>query len=217
MSRGAGRRGLCWLLMFYCLAGKASADAARDRLSGFLQEVKTVEAQFVQSLSDADGDVLENAGGRFWLRRPGQFRWDYTQPYQREVVSDGDRVWIFDPELEQVTVREIGDSLGRTPAGLLAGSESALDGLEISGLDRPGDLDWIQVVSTDGATEFSAVVLGFAGDQLVELEFVDRLDQTTRISFDSLKLNGPIPDERFSFEPPAGVDVIGNLVGAGAP
>lgn len=202
--------GLCLCL---AAAGGLNADAPRDQLAGFLRDVTTVEAQFTQILSDGNGDVLEESGGRFWLSRPGKFRWDYTEPYRREVVSDGVRVWIFDPDLEQVTVREIGDSLGATPAGLLAGSESALDELEIVGVARDGLLDWVQVLSRDGEAEFSAVVLGFDDGRLAELEFVDRLDQTTRIVFDALTLNESIDNQRFAFEPPDGVDVIGNPSG----
>ena len=194
-----------------CLLGmqEARAEPARDLLAGFLRDVDTVDARFSQSLTDADGVLTEAAAGRFWLSRPGRFRWSYTAPYEREVVSDGQRVWIYDPELEQVTVREIGDSLGSTPAGLLAGSESALDNLNIIALDRDGTLEWVQVLPTDGQSEFAAVSLGFDQANLVELEFVDRLDQRTRIIFEELVLNEPVDEAQFIFQAPAGADIIG--------
>ncbi len=178
------------------------------RLEAFLGSVRTLTAQFSQDVVDADGRLVESAQGDMALARPGRFRWDYREPYERVVVADGTRLWLYEADLEQVTVRALGAGLGETPAALLTGERSALERFERVSEWSGEDLAWVKLRPRAADADFESVTIGFAGRTPVRLELADRLGQQTRIVLTDVRLDAPVPDARFRFEPPPGVDVI---------
>jgi len=196
---------LALLLPFAARA--ADADPA-ERLERALASLDSVRAEFTQDLVAADGATTQHAAGTLYLRKPGRFRWDYTTPRQL-IVCDGEKLWLYDPDLEQATVRRVRDTLSQTPAMLLSGQARVRDGFTVRDAGRAVGLDWIALTPKSGDTDFREIRLGFVGDTLRRLEFSDKLNQRTLIELKKLERNAKVPDALFTFTPPAGVDVIG--------
>lgn len=189
------------------LAGSTS-DAAALRVEQFLDELTSLRAEFRQTVTDAHDRVLERAEGTMALSRPGRFRWDYRVPEQ-QIISDGVTVWLYDVELEQVTVRAAGEALAGTPAMLLAGTGDLNKEFEITDAGPQQGLDWTRLTPRQPDSDFREVRLGFAGHVLRRMTFFDRLGQTTELELLQLERNPRFDASLFKFEPPAGVDVVG--------
>jgi outer membrane lipoprotein carrier protein len=157
----------------------------------------------------AGGDAAEKAAGRLYLQKPGRFRWDYREPNEQLIVSDGTNVWLFDQELEQVTVKPIDESLATTPALLLAGKAGVAESFTVSDAGTREGIDWILLVPKRADTDFLEFRLGFVRGELRAMELKDKLQQNTRIEFSDVKRNARLGAELFTFKPPDGVDVIG--------
>jgi outer membrane lipoprotein carrier protein len=203
------------LAALIAVAGVASAtpDAAADAaalatVERALAALSAVKAPFTQDLVDRDGKVTEHAEGVLYLRRPGHFRWDYSKPAQL-IVSDGETLTLYDPELQQATVRHVKDTLSQTPAMLLSGTTKVADSFTVTAAGNAGGLDWVRLVPRRDDTDFRELRLGFAGAVLKRLELADKLNQVTRIELLHVDPDPRLPDTLFRFVPPAGVDVIG--------
>lgn len=201
---------LGWSCIAPAFAAPTADAAAALRVEGFLGQLTSLRAEFRQTVTDAGGRVLERAEGTMVLARPGRFRWDYRVP-QQQIVSDGVTVWLYDVELEQVTVRAAGEALAGTPAMLLAGKGDLKDEFAITDAGSQDGLDWSRLtpLRTDG--DFREVRLGFAGRELQRMTFFDRLGQTTELELSELERNPRLDSAVFTFEPPPGVDVVGRV------
>ncbi len=205
-----------WLvacLLAGALPVRAAADPAADAAAAAtveraIAELGAVRADFVQELLDRDGKTSDRAVGTLYLKKPGRFRWDYTQPKQL-IVSDGETLWLYDPELQQATVRKVKDSLSQTPAMLLAGESRVKDSFDVTAQPREAGIDWVQLTPKKNDTDFKQLRLGFVGGTLMRMEFADKLNQVTRIELTKLEKNARLPDSLFHFVAPPGVDVIG--------
>ena len=142
------------------------------------------------------------------IARPGRFRWDYEPPNEQRIISDGKKVWLYDIELEQITVRLQEQSLGKTPASLLAGGSDFKSSYEIQDLGQSGVLAWVRMTPKDEESGFSDMRIGFEKGELRIMELVDGLGQTTRITLSNSLENQNIDNSRFVLQPPDGVDVI---------
>ncbi|MEQ1602025.1 MAG: outer membrane lipoprotein chaperone LolA [Methylophilaceae bacterium] len=180
-----------------------------DRLKTFLQKTSTLRAQFHQVVVDAQGKKVQEVSGSMQLLRPGKFRWDYNKPFQQEIVGDGVKVWLYDPELNQITVRAISKALGSSPAALLSGSQDMEKSFVLKDQTRPGNLEWVLATPKVEETGFERVLLGFNGDTLQAMELHDSFGHTTQVSFSKLELNPKLSPTTFRFTPPAGADVVG--------
>jgi outer membrane lipoprotein carrier protein len=194
-------------------AGRAAADAPADAaalatVEHALAALDSVRAEFVQQVVGQDGAPGERAAGTLYLKRPGRFRWDYSQPRQL-IVSDGEWLWLYDPELEQATVRKVRDTLSQTPAMLLSGEARVSEGFVVTAAGRADGLDWVRLVPRQSDTDFRELRLGFAGEVLKRMEFADKLNQLTRVELTKIERNAHLSDALFHFVAPPGVDVIG--------
>lgn len=188
--------------------GLVQADAA-DSLRSFLDEAQTMSAAFTQTLLSEHGEAAQSSSGRFYVKRPGRFRWDYESPAEQVVVSDGKSLWMYDVDLEQVTVRTIDESLSGTPAMLLSGRGSLDDNFRIVDMyDRDG-LAWVDLEPLEASPEFESLRVGLDGDVVACIEVVDSLGQLSRLEFSDFLRDPPLDDALFHFDPPHGVDVIG--------
>lgn len=186
----------------------ALASPGLDSLRYFFSEINTFEAAFGQVVLDESLEEIDDGKGIMKIKRPGLFRWDYESPEAQEIVGDGDRVWIYDVELEQVTVRNQKEALGRTPAILLAGGEDISDNYTIIDIGTQGRFDWVNLIPVNEDSGFTEVRIGFEDNRLRLMELLDNLGQRTRMTFVDLKENKEIPDTAFDFIPPPGVDII---------
>ncbi|MCU0976988.1 MAG: outer membrane lipoprotein chaperone LolA [Steroidobacteraceae bacterium] len=186
-----------------------AASSAEQRLDRYLSGVSTLRAEFVQEVSDADGRVRERASGTLTLQKPGRFRWDYREPAGQLLVSDGATLWLYDEELEQVTVRPVSQTLSTTPAMLLTGQGRVGEAFVVEDDSDSDGLDWIALTPRRQDTDFRRVRLALRGGELVRMELTDRLGQVTAIDFSGIQRNPPVPASLFRFEPPPGVDVVG--------
>ncbi len=191
-------------------AGGASAGGI-DQLDAFLKGLKTLEADFQQTLYDENLYQLEESRGGFQLSRPDRFRWDYRQPEAQLIVADGEKVWIYDRDLSQVTVRALGNALGATPAMLLSSDRPVDENFEVSELQPSGGMEWIGLKPRLSDTGFAQIRLGLDSGVLKLMELIDNFGQLTRIEFKNIKRNPRINPRVFEFKPPKGVDIIGDF------
>jgi outer membrane lipoprotein carrier protein len=206
------RHALTTLAAVACLLLAGPAPAATDvaaELERFLAAADTLRADFRQVALDPDGQVGTASSGRFYVSRPGRFRWEYLEPAEQLVVSDGQRLWMYDADLEQVTVRPIDDGLEGTPAMLLSGRGRLADSFEFGASYAEGGLEWIELRPRSERPEFKALRVGLRGGKIAAMEVIDSLEQITRIEFTAVELGGALDENLFRFEPPPGVDVIG--------
>jgi len=189
-------------------AGVTSAATGPEGLKRFFNEVQTYTARFDQVVLDETLNVVEESGGEMWIARPGKFRWDYTPPVQQEIVSNGKTVWLYDIDLEQVTIRDLSETVGRTPAILLAGQDDIGNNYDISDLGNQGSLAWVGLKPRYEDAHFSDVRIGFENGAIKIMELVDGLGQLTRITLSGAVENPQVGDSKFEFQPPSGVDVI---------
>ena len=192
------------LLSMSCTA--VLADAAQ-RLNAHLSGLDTVASRFEQRLFDEDRNLIEQARGTVVIDRPGRFRFDYADPPQL-IVGDGTRVWIYDPELAQVTVRDLDAALGSTPAVLLTGDRPVEESFRVEGRDAAGGVEVFALEPKAEDAPFPGIRLAFAGGELRRMELVDRFGQTTLLTFHDVRREPAIPVRTFTFTPPAGVEVI---------
>ena len=206
------------LLLVTLAVAPALATAATDsvaRVDAYLKSLKTLTAQFSQVVQDKQGQVTDRASGTLSISRPDRFRWDYTQPYAQTIVADGTKLWLYDPDLQQVTVRSLEQGLGATPAMLLSGSGKVADAFAAGPIETRGDWTWCRLVPKTRGSDFERVSLAFdAKRELVGMELVDKLGQTTTIQFAQLKRDVSVDPKTFVFVPPPGADVIGNAAAA---
>jgi outer membrane lipoprotein carrier protein len=183
---------------------------AVDQLHRFLQETRTLKAEFAQAVIAKNGRKPQQSSGILAISRPGKLRWEIQKPYPQLVVGDGEKIWIHDPELQQVTVRKAGQAIGGSPAALLSGSNELEKNFTLKEAGEAEGLAWVEATPKATDSGFEKVRLGFAGNDLKVMELQDSFGQTTLIHFSKIERNPALPAATFKFVPPAGVDVVGD-------
>ena len=178
-------------------------------LRDFFNNSTTMRAQFNQVVNDNQGRKIQEVNGTMQLQRPNKFRWDYKKPYEQQIVSDGKQVFLYDTELQQVTIRELSKSLGSSPAALLAGGEAVEKNFVLKNANRKDGLTWVLALPKDKDSGFDRVLLGFKAEKLRKMELYDSFNHITNITFDEVEQNPALQDATFLFTPPKGVDVVG--------
>jgi len=189
------------------LASGAQANGLDDFLA-FNAATRTATARFDQQVLDRGGKVVESASGTFAFARPGRFRWSYEKPHKQLLVGDGTRLWIHDPDLNQVTVKRIDEALSSTPAALLAGQDDITRLFTLRDAGAADGLAWVEATPKAPDTGFERVRLGLRGRTLAAMELFDQLGGRTKFAFSDLKANAAISADAFKFTAPAGADVI---------
>ncbi len=212
------RRTLILALVALAAPAYAGSDIdGRHLVVRFLSDVKTLTGSFRQSVIDAEGVVLDSSAGTIDIARPGRFRWTTSDPYEQWLIADGLNVWSYDVDLAQVTVKPQSDALENTPALLLGGDSSALDDFIVEATEIRGELTWVSLTPVDASSGFRQVDLGFVGDQLARMVFLDTLEQQTVVALTELRYNEPLDVSRFTFAVPDDVDVVGTPAVAETP
>jgi outer membrane lipoprotein carrier protein len=182
---------------------------AVDQLHDFLKNTRTLKAEFSQAVIARNGRKPQQSSGVVAIARPGKLRWEILKPYPQLVVGDGERIWIHDPELQQVTMRKAGQAIGGSPAALLSGNNDLEKNFTLKEAGDSEGMAWVEATPKVGDSGFESVRLGFAGNDLKAMELQDSFGQTTLIRFTKIERNPALPAATFKFTPPAGADVIG--------
>jgi outer membrane lipoprotein carrier protein len=199
-------RGLVLALLL--VPALARADAL-PRFQAFLRDTHSARADFAQQVYDHEHRLVQASSGRFSFLRPGRFRWTYARPYEQLIVGDGERVWIYDPDLKQVTVRPMARALGSTPAALLAGSADVERAFEFTEGGRADGLDWLEAKPRGEDSGFDRIRLGLGEKGVEAMQLTDHFGQTTVLRFSAIERNPPLQAAQFGFVPPKGADVLG--------
>lgn len=196
------------LLCANAMVPAAEAPNAADSMRRFFSEVRSYTARFRQVSLDESQKPMQESTGRMWLERPNKFRWNYDKPRQ-QIVGDGERVWVYDEELAQISVRAMATGLADTPALLLTGKGRIDDAFAIKGQSIDAGVAWVELVPRRKDSGFERLRLGFEQGKLHSIEMFDGLGHTTRYTLRNGEENVKIDPARFSFVPPKGVDVVG--------
>jgi len=182
-----------------------------ERFSEFIDQTLTARGEFEQKIYDRNRTLLQESRGTLVFSRPGKFRWTYVKPYAQLIVGDGSRVWIYDEDLKQVTVKKLDQALGSTPAALLAGNNEAMRAFRLSDQGAKGGLEWLEATPRDKEGGFERIRMGFGASGLEVMELLDGFGQTTVLRFRSFQRNPRLDPALFRFVPPKGADVIGDV------
>jgi outer membrane lipoprotein carrier protein len=196
---------LAAVLSLICsVAAAAGADTLRD----YLRDTSSAKAQFTQIVYDRNMRKLQETRGTMHFARPGKIRWAYEKPYEQLIVGDGSKLWVYDKDLNQVTVKAIGQAIGGSPAALLAGSNDIDKDFRISAAGAKDGLEWIEAVPKSGESTFEKVRMGFGKSGLEAMDLYDGFGQLTLVRFQGIERNPKLSTELFQFSPPPGADVI---------
>ncbi len=198
---------LLLLLASISVFAVAAHAGAVEQLEEFVRDVKTGSAAFTQTVTSPDGARTKTSSGRFEFSRPNRFRFSYTKPFEQAIVADGNKVWIFDADLNQVSSRKLDKALGGTPAALLAGGSLSKDFDLAQQADKDGQ-SWVLATPRATETAFQSVRVGFRGKTLAAIEIVDSFGQRSHLKFSQFEANPVLKADNFVFNVPPGADVI---------
>lgn len=195
--------------LFFSLPISSHADAT-DKLKSFIASTRSGQANFSQTVLDKNGKKIQSAAGTMQFVRPGKFRWVYQKPYEQLIVGDGAKFWLYDVDLNQVTVKKLDAALGSSPAALLSGNNEIERGFVLKDSGSRDGLDWLQATPRTQDSSFEKVMMGFNADSdLVVMELHDAFGHKTVLRFSSLQRNPILSPQLFKFVPPKGADVLG--------
>lgn len=196
------------LLLAIILSPLTALAGGLDDFLAFNTATKSATANFDQQVFDRAGKVIERASGTFAFARPGKFRWTYDKPHKQVLVGDGAKLWIHDPDLNQVTVKRMDRAISSTPAALLAGKDDITALFTLKDGGAADGLSWVEATPKAQDTGFERVRLGLKGRTLAAMELQDQLGGRTMLRFSDLKANATVSADSFTFAPPKGADVI---------
>ena len=197
-------------LVLFALAFASAAQAdSIERFKTFLRSNQSARADFEQKVYGRGGKLTQEARGSFVFQRPGKFRWTYAKPVDQLIVGDGERVWIYDRDLNQVTVRRLSKALGSTPAALLAGSSDVEAAFQLKDAGNRDGLEWLEAIPKEREAGFERIKIGLSAAGVEAMELIDNFGNTTQLRFRNLQRNPKIDPAEFRFAPPPGADVLG--------
>ena len=219
---GACSLGAAFALAFGALVPLPLRASALEQFSRFISNTQSARAAFEQKVYGRNAKVVQESKGSFAFLRPGKFRWSYDKPYAQLIVGDGTRVWVYDPDLSQVTVKRMDQALTSTPAALLAGDNEVLRSFKLTESGAKDGLEWLEAIPKDKEGGFDRIRLGFGPSGPEVMELSDSFGQLTVLRLSSFERNPKLDPGLFRFVPPKGADVVGDVQksragGAGEP
>ena len=195
-------------LIFIYLIIIQTGSTNTDPLQYFLTDLRSLEAKFVQILINENGDELERTEGVLYLQTPDSLFWHYQKPYAQKIISNGSKLWIFDEDLEQVTVKNIDNKIEQTPAGIILGNHSIKEHFVQISIGVIDGYDWIELTPRDLDAQYKNIKIGFNNNNLGMMIIIDNLEQITRIDFSDSKKNIKLSSEIFNFNVPDNIDIF---------
>ena len=185
-----------------------AVNSENNSLDVFLDGLETFSADFEQTLLDSSGEALESTKGAVRLRRPGMFYWEYHEPYTQKIISDGKSLWVYEEDLEQVTISDVPDTIHDTPALIFSGDDNFADHYAIKELEKDAEFTSLLLTPWDPESQYEGLYLAFYDNELSGMMVFDALGQTLAIKFSNAQRNPPLKGELFRFTPADGIDVI---------
>ena len=198
---------ICWCLLS-CAHQYAMADENTAALDLFLKDLESYQADFMQTLSSEQGETLEISTGKVYMQNPGRYRWEYEQPYVQLLITDSETLWIYDKDLEQVTIKNVAGAIDTTPAAIISGKQNISELYVVNNMGVIDGFDWLELIPRDIESQYRSIRLGFDDNKLITMIMNDNLGQMTRIDFLKPERNKRFGGPLFTFAMPAGVDVI---------
>lgn len=197
-------------IMLFLFTTLAHAASVSTDLSGLLNNIQSMKADFTQKVYDNHGKVTQKSSGHMALQRPGKFRWDITKPSPQLIIANDNKLWIYDPDLQQLTIRSLQNASGESPALLLTNDNANLDKTYVVKTIQKNSpqASWFSLTPKQQDNMFISIQMGFVKNQIQEMQLKDNLGHTTVIQFQNIQLNTSLASSLFSFKRPAGVDVI---------
>lgn len=198
------------LLLALSVAGASPvlANSGEEELSRFINETRTVTARFTQVQINERGEKIASSSGQMILSRPGRFRWNYEQPYEQLMVCDGQKIWLYDPDLSQVTVRPAADTLSGTPAALLAQRSTLTDEFAIEDLGARGETQGVRLKPRNVDGDFEAIEMWLHKGAPERMVFMDRLGNRTEVAFSYIQVNVKVDEAQLKFTPPKNAEIV---------
>ena len=200
---------LAFMLAALCVAVPQASAAAMERFQSFVRSTQSARADFEQKVYDRNKKLVQDSKGNFAFIRPGKFRWAFAKPYSQLIVGDGEKVWVHDEDLNQVTVRKLTHAVGATPAGLISGSADVEQSFVFSESGDKDGLQWLDAKPKATDAGFERIRMGFSATGLEAMELLDQFGQTTMLKFTNLQRNPKLDPGTFRFTPPKGADLLG--------
>ncbi len=197
------------IICFLFFASPAWGEEAEQRLRAALKNMDNLSAEFKQTLRDEDKKIVQQSRGTLALQRPGKFSWSYIEPYEQRIVADGSELWIYDVELEQVTVKPMDESLSNAPIMILMKQSDVTQEFTVSEVGQRKYLYWIELKPNASDLEYTTIYIGLEDGSVKAMELQDQFGQSTQIVFENLRVGVVHNPETFKFVPPPGVDVYG--------
>ena len=197
------------MIMLLLFASQAMADDAGQRLNDALKKMDNLTTEFKQTLLDEDKKVVQQSRGTLALQRPGKFAWIYTEPFEQRIIADGSELWIYDVDLDQVTVKPMDQGLSNAPIMILMKQTDINEQFEVNEVGQRKFLYWVELLPHADDLEYTHIYIGIEGEQVRAMELQDQFGQSTQIVFDNLRVGVVHNPAVFKYEPPAGVDVYG--------
>ena len=198
-----------FITVLLCLTSLSAYAGGIDKLKEFIAATRSAQADFTQVVLDQSGKRIQSASGTMQFVRPGKFRWIYQKPYEQLIVGDGAKFWLYDADLNQVTVRKLDAALGSSPAALLSGSNEIERGFTLTESGTQDGLDWLRATPKAQDSSFNGILMAFdVQSNLVIMELNDQFGHKTVLRFSGLKRNPQLSPSLFKFVPPKGADVL---------
>ncbi len=198
---------LCFLFLL-SVAAPSFATSSQDSLENHLQGYKNLSGQFTQIISSENSSHSQSSTGEFWIKKPNQFRWHYSTPYIQQIISNGVSLWVYDEDLEQVTIKDASQSIDSSPLAIILGSAKLDKLFNITQLGDSDDLQWLSLTPLEETSGFEFINVGFKNGLLTRMVLQDNFGQTTRLLFTDVSVQIPIADNKFEFIVPEGADVF---------
>ncbi len=200
-----------YLVTFFLLISSAFAGQGPDKLRGFLSSIDVLSARFEQSILNMESGEAGRFQGMLYLSRPGKFRWDYTEPYEKQILADGDTVYVVDTDLDQITYVSQDRALKGTPASILVEQGDLNERFEVIDIGESQGMDWVELLPRDEESQFTRILIAFLSDDIRRMEISDKFGQITRFQFYDIEQNPELEKDFFKFKSRQGFDQFGDF------
>lgn len=200
---------LLTMLLFVQLVQQTGASELENRLNKALTTLDNLQAEFKQTVLDDKKSVVQQSMGQVSIQRPGKFSWIYKTPYEQQIIADGKELWVYDVDLEQVTVKPIEQGLATAPIMVLMKKQRVESEFDVNEVGQRKFLFWVELVPKKSDMEYSRIYLGLENDTIKAMELRDNFGQSTQIVFENMRKDVVFNPKTFQFDPPPGVDVFG--------
>lgn len=202
----------CIVLFLLVVSLSCFAENSNESLQTQLNSYQQMSGRFTQVISSEQSSKTQSSTGEFWLKKPSKFRWHYSTPYIQKITSNGEKIWVYDEDLEQVTVKESTQSIDSTPLAIILGSASIDKHFNVATLALKDDLEWMRLTPKNESSGFDYIDIGFKNGLLSRMLLQDSFGQITRLLFTDVEVQADIDDDDFDFEIPEGTDIFEETV-----